>query len=195
MTPSEVVDVLTKCAAFDQRTIGEGDVLAWHEVIGRMDLGDCLNAVTKYYTENGAEARRVMPADVKRLAAGFRDQRQARENQAARAIGPGPTVRNRSAEVNALIASVVEKLPSPDIHDRAVERARQERGRPQPHRPAQKKRRKPKDWPPPIDNEVAKLATRYLVDGYAPNDVSERLGVSRRWCAKTARRLNAGGDE
>lgn len=189
MTPAEVADVLTKCSAFDQRSIGEGDVLAWHEVIGRMDVGDCLNAVTKYYSENGASAGRVMAADIKRLAAGFRDQRRSRENQAARAIGAGPTVRDRSAEVTALVRQVADRLPQPDLHERAVEKARAERGRPAPL-PARPKRKPPKDYPNPQTSQAADLARQYLADGHDPDAVAERLAVSRRWCRRAARDIN-----
>jgi hypothetical protein len=65
MTPAETGKVLIKCAAFDQRTIGEGDINAWHEVIGHLPLAACLEAVTSHYHEH---SHRAMPADIRKLA-------------------------------------------------------------------------------------------------------------------------------
>lgn len=193
MTPADTGKVLMKVAAYDQRTVGATDIAAWHEVIGGLDLGDCLNAVTVHYRE---QSTRVMPADVRKLALGIRDARQARERQDERrlAIEAGPTTRDRSAEVTALVRSVADALPKPDGHARALDRARKERGRPSPElRQAktkqQKTAKKPKDYPKPTSDDVAALATRYLLDGYAPADVAERLHVSRKWCERTARRF------
>lgn len=61
MTPADTARVLTKCAAYDQRTIGQADVLAWHEIIAGLELADALDAVRRHYR---AEARRAMPADI-----------------------------------------------------------------------------------------------------------------------------------
>ncbi len=64
MTPEDVIDVLAKAAAFDQRTVGQADVLAWHEILHRVDRVDALSAVTRHYAES---RDRLMPADVVRL--------------------------------------------------------------------------------------------------------------------------------
>ncbi|MDI3315861.1 MAG: hypothetical protein QJR12_16775 [Mycobacterium sp.] len=32
MTPDEIIDLLTLIASFDQRTIGETDIVAWHQI-------------------------------------------------------------------------------------------------------------------------------------------------------------------
>ncbi|MGI5151413.1 hypothetical protein ACQEVC_34455 [Plantactinospora sp. CA-294935] len=48
--------------------------------------------------------------------------------------------------------------------------------------------------PAPVDDGVATLAARYLVDGYEPDEVAERLGVDRAWCRRIARRFSGGGD-
>jgi hypothetical protein len=189
VTPADTAKVLAKLAAFDQRTIGETDVRAWHEVIGHMDVQDCLAAVTEHYRES---ANRAMPADIRRIAISLRDARHSRERVAERreAIESGPTVRDRSAEVTALVASVAASLPRPDNHARALARARSERGRP--YQPPTKERRQPKQpkvYPPPATDDVAAMATRYLLDGHEPRDVAEKLGVSRRWCERTAKTL------
>ncbi|MBL6280121.1 hypothetical protein JMF97_28565 [Micromonospora fiedleri] len=41
----------------------------------------------------------------------------------------------------------------------------------------------------PVTDSVAALATRYLIDGYPPDDVAERFGVNRGWCRAIAARL------
>lgn len=64
MTKSEVALVLVKCAAFDQRTIAEGDVEAWHEIVGHVDVADGLAAVTSWYSEHHD---RIMPADILKI--------------------------------------------------------------------------------------------------------------------------------
>lgn len=199
MTPADTGKVLMKVAAYDQRTVGAADIAAWHEVIGGLDLGDCLNAVTVHYRE---QSTRAMPADIRKLALGIRDARQARERQTDRrlAIEAGPTTRDRSPEVTALVQSVIAALPKADVHERALARARKERGRPSPElRQAtakqRKKTKKPKDYEPPVSDEIAALATRYLIDGYAPADVADRLCVSRRWCERTARKFRPATEE
>lgn len=64
MTPGDVIDVLAKAAAFDQRTVGQADILAWHEILHRIDRADALTAVAAHYAES---RERLMPADVVRL--------------------------------------------------------------------------------------------------------------------------------
>jgi hypothetical protein len=61
MTPGDVGRVLAKAAAFDQRTVGEADVLAWIEVIGDLEAADALEAVSRHYAETD---RRLMPVHV-----------------------------------------------------------------------------------------------------------------------------------
>lgn len=195
MNYEDVGKLLAKLAAFDQRTVGEADVLAWHEVLGRYELGDCLAAVTEWYRD---ESRRAMPADIRSLTIRIRDERQARESVAQRraAIEAGPTVRDRSTAVTALVRQIADALPKPDLYERAKARARQDRGRPVPlpRTASSKKTRKPKDYPEPASDDIARMATRYLLDGHSPVDVAERLAVSRRWCERTIRTLTAAPD-
>lgn len=73
MTPADVARVLAKAAAFDQRTVGEADVMAWHEILAGYDLGDALAAVTRHYRES---TDRIMPAQLRRLATLVRDERR-----------------------------------------------------------------------------------------------------------------------
>jgi hypothetical protein len=62
MNVTETASVLAKCAAFDRRTVGDTDVLAWHQAIGDLDVLDALDAVTAHYQQ---ETRWLMPSDVR----------------------------------------------------------------------------------------------------------------------------------
>lgn len=57
---------------------------------------------------------------------------------------------------------------------------------PRRHRPASAA---PPPALPPVDDSVARLVTRYLADGYEPDEVAERLGVDHGWCRAIAARL------
>jgi hypothetical protein len=186
---AEVVDVLTKCAAFDQRTVGETDVLAWHEVLGSLEIRDCLDAVTTHYTH---ESKRAMPADIRTLALVIRDERKSKQRVLERrlSIESGPTTTDRSDEVTALVQSVVDSLPRADIQEKAIARARRERGHVKPDVKPRRRNKPPKDYPDPATEDAAALARQYLRDGYAPAEVSERLAISKRWCERTARRFS-----
>jgi hypothetical protein len=190
MTREEVVDVLTKCAAFDQRTVGELDVMAWHEILGRVDLADALEAVRRHYTDS---SDRAMPADILKLSRIARDERTRLETRAAPLALPGrfETDDIRDERLKRGIAQVVAALPPVDnserIHQLAVRRARQEHGKPE--RVVTRKtggKRKPG---PPATTEIATLARRYLADGYEPADVAERFGIAKGWCSRTANEL------
>lgn len=187
MTLGDVARVLAKAAAFDSRSIGEADVAAWFDVIGRLDYADCLEAVRLHYSE---QTTRIMPADVKKLAVGIRDQRESKQRTLERrlAIEAGPTTADRSDEVTALVHSVVDSLPKADIQERAVQRARQERGRKLPETKSKQKRDfgEGLEYPDPATADAAALARAYLRDGYTPAEVSERLAISKRWCVRAS---------
>lgn len=85
MTPDETALVLAKAALVDMRTIGEEDVLAWHELLHRIDFPDALDAVRRHYSES---RDRLMPADVIRLARLAREERRRLEQHEVRAL-PG----------------------------------------------------------------------------------------------------------
>lgn len=187
MTPGDAARVLTKAAAFDQRTIGAADAAAWFEALADVDATDALAAVTHHYRDS---RDRLMPADVRRLAIEARNRRHTARESAIRAIAAGP-IKDRSAEVTALVQQVISNLPvveSDRIHERAKARARRERGRPeQPRHRERKQKANPKPEKPNAD-EVATMARRYLVDGWDPKAVAEKFGIERRWCERLARR-------
>ena len=66
MTRSETAALLAFCAAYDQRTIGEADVLAWNEAlecpwVPNIDIDEAQAAVIAHYRET---PQRITPADV-----------------------------------------------------------------------------------------------------------------------------------
>ena len=76
MKRSEVSILLTKIAAFDQRTIGNADVEAWSEALGdAVGLADSLDAVTKHFRSS---ADRLMPIHILNAAGGIRRDRLQR---------------------------------------------------------------------------------------------------------------------
>jgi hypothetical protein len=75
MTPEEVIDLLTTCAAFDRRTVGEADVVAWHSAVGDLDFPDAREAVVRHYRNTRDW---IMPADVRKLVKEIREQRLTR---------------------------------------------------------------------------------------------------------------------
>lgn len=81
MSPEEVVDLLSTAAAFDRRTVGDADVIAWHAAVGDLDLTDAQAAVVQHYQ---ATREWVMPSDVRKLV------KQAREKRLAREVIPAP---------------------------------------------------------------------------------------------------------
>lgn len=62
MNPEQTGRLLAICAAFDRRTVGRADLLAWYRVLGDLDFAECEAAVIAHYTD-----RRdfVMPADIR----------------------------------------------------------------------------------------------------------------------------------
>lgn len=72
MTPDQIVDLLTVAAAFDQRTVGEGDAMAWHSVLGDLNFTDAKQAVLGHYADT---RERVMPADIRSRVLAIRDRR------------------------------------------------------------------------------------------------------------------------
>lgn len=193
MTPDEVARLLAKCAAYDQRTVGRTDIAAWTEALGDIELVDALPAVTAHYRGSN---KRAMPADIRERSAEFRDARRRAERRTPLAeLPPGRHDEDpdRDARIAAGVAMARASLPpephTDNVHRLAVARARAEHGRPDPvRRKVADKKLKQVDAPP-ADEQIAWLAKHYLRDGWEPDKVAERLGISRAWCRKNARRL------
>jgi hypothetical protein len=62
MTLDETIDLLTTCAAYDRRTIGKADAVAWHAVVRDLPFTDAQEAVFAHYSES---REWIMPADVR----------------------------------------------------------------------------------------------------------------------------------
>lgn len=62
MTPEETGKLLGICAAYDRRTVGEIDVIAWYRVLGDLAYSDCEAAVVAHYS---AKTDWIMPAHIR----------------------------------------------------------------------------------------------------------------------------------
>lgn len=80
MNLSETALMLGQMQAYDQRTVGESDVIAWHALLADAPFEDCQEAVRRHYAEN---TDRIMPAHVRRIVRGIHGERE----MAARATG------------------------------------------------------------------------------------------------------------
>ena len=75
MERSEAAKVLTLCAVYDNRTIGEAEVIEWHKVLNLVRFEDATVAVRQYY----ARTRQwIMPSDVVEGVRRLRGERLAR---------------------------------------------------------------------------------------------------------------------
>jgi hypothetical protein len=72
MNPQEVGQVLAVCAAFDQRTVGASDILAWLDVIGDLPCRDAMQAVKDHYRVN---RERITVADIRERVVAMRRAR------------------------------------------------------------------------------------------------------------------------
>lgn len=178
MTPADMADVLTAAAAYDGRTIGVYDIGAWHAAVGELDREDALNAVVRHY---GNTTDRLMPAHLKNEALAIRNERAAQQQHEIRALpsrfeeDPERTARVRRgiAEI-ARRWSVPEKGAADPVRDRALERAKQERGkRPNPVKAAKRAEGKPleltkvtqgPDWTNPALREAESVRALHQAD-------------------------------
>lgn len=196
MNLAETHDLLAFAAAVDNRRVDDASVAAWQAILPDVDPTDAIEAVRRHF---GNSHDYLTPVHVKEGAANIADERRrerihaldtARAEQQRALAPPVVSTEDRSDEVKALVASVVASLPQMDIHDRARARARRERGRPIPPPPRKQRGKvKPIKYPKPASDDIAALATRYLVDGYQPSAVSALLGISPRWCERAAANL------
>lgn len=72
MKPSEAVDVLKTAAAFDRRTVGRTDAVAWADALDEIRVDDAIAAVKHHY----ATSREfIYPADVTGIVKAIRNER------------------------------------------------------------------------------------------------------------------------
>lgn len=62
MDRDEIIDLLTIAIAFDQRSLGEGDITAWGIALEGTGFEEARAAIIAHYRE---QARRIMPADIR----------------------------------------------------------------------------------------------------------------------------------
>jgi hypothetical protein len=62
MTPSQTAELLGFAAAFDRRTVGKADALAWHTILADITFDAAKQAVAAHYA---VETRWIMPADIR----------------------------------------------------------------------------------------------------------------------------------
>jgi hypothetical protein len=113
MSLSEVAKVLAKASAFDGRKLSDAQAMAWQEVIGHLELADCLAAVTEHHSTSDTY---LMPVHVRRIAEAAAARRRAiashnRAIEAADTIDSLTATRDRSPEVDALVQALRDKLP------------------------------------------------------------------------------------
>lgn len=63
MNPSDAAELLTLAAAFDRRTIGKADAIAWADALTGLDPNDCAEAIRAHFRDS---TDYLMPAHVRR---------------------------------------------------------------------------------------------------------------------------------
>lgn len=74
MTRAETALLLAQCAAFDRRTIGDADVIAWHAALNDVAYEDAQTAVVEHYRDS---LDYLMPAHVRATVRRMRTARLA----------------------------------------------------------------------------------------------------------------------
>lgn len=82
MNISETSNALALAQAYDNRTVGEMNVRAWHAILGDLGAADVMEAIRRHYAETDAW---VMPAHIRRAVADIELERA----RAARRWAPG----------------------------------------------------------------------------------------------------------
>lgn len=193
MMPEDAPRLLAMAAARDNRKPSQPMALAWFQDLGDLDFDTAVEAMNRHYRTS---TDYLMPVHIRRLAEeidrerrrAIREHREAIAAEQERLALDSRPMADRSAELQALIRETSEKLSTPDAkHQRALLVARSMKGRPEIPRKV-KNRSKPKkaEYAPPKDEAVAALARQYLADGHNPDDLAERLAISRKWLRKAA---------
>lgn len=80
MTEDETADLLTIAATFDRRTVGIGDVHAWHDSAkrARWTFDEAAEAIKDYYAKTTSERPWIMPSHVTHMIRAEREIRHMR---------------------------------------------------------------------------------------------------------------------
>lgn len=120
MTPADAAELLTLCAAFDRRTVGEADARAWAAALHAIPLDDDARAaVARHYAETD---RWITPAHVLQQRARIRADRLDRANVVYDGH-PGETGAESIARRRALERAVADGRIAPQTAAQAVGRA------------------------------------------------------------------------
>ena len=82
MNAAEMGKLLGFAAVFDNRTVGDADIIAWLEAIGDLSFADARSAVAAHYRNE--PDKRLMPAHV------LQGVRATRRDRLARTVMPAP---------------------------------------------------------------------------------------------------------
>lgn len=146
MKKSEAALILAAAAARDLRTVGEADVLAWHEDLEDITYPEAREALKRHYRNS---TDRIMPAHIRQHVRVIRDEQRRQSAHEVRALPSRfeddasrdeRTSRGAQMVREALAAALSPKVdeepeelsPSDEIRQRALERARAERREPGP---------------------------------------------------------------
>lgn len=97
MTPAETAELLTFCAAFDRRTLGKSDVLAWQPLLANIDFTEARDAVANHYATN---TRWIMPADIRDAVHATHRDRLARHTDPTPIANPDDPAAYRAELLN-----------------------------------------------------------------------------------------------
>jgi hypothetical protein len=118
MNRSEIALLLGAVAARDRRTIGEADVLAWHEDLGDLGFDEARAAVSRHFRDT---TEYLMPAHIRHHVKVIRA-----ENRKAAEVRELPSrfetdderderIRRNVAKIRKLLAGLAERHSVPDV--------------------------------------------------------------------------------
>lgn len=120
ITPGGAARILAKASAYDQRTVGDSDIAAWHEALNLADppitLDDALAAVARWHVEN-VDDRRIRIAHVIQGAQRIAYRRAGAERAARlaeQAEIEAAETEDHSEDRDELLAKLAEKFGTGD---------------------------------------------------------------------------------
>ncbi len=112
MTAEEIGKLLATCAAYDRRTVGETDVIAWLKAVGDLPHRDCEEAIVAHYRES---TQWIMPAHIRERVNAVRTERLRAAGDLEAAIPPELADRplEYRAALTKLTQDVMDGKPAP----------------------------------------------------------------------------------
>lgn len=144
ITKGDAARILAKCAAYDQRTIGDADVAAWHEALNLAEpaitAADALLAVAQWHADNTDE-RRIRIAHIIRGAQHIAHRRAGAERAAKLAeqlAVEAAETEDHTEERDELLAKLADKFGTGDPavlrrREWVAHERRQRMAKPNPH--------------------------------------------------------------